>query len=163
MRFLIFSDTHGVRNPMKELYDLYPNDGIIHLGDYIADARWMRKRTNGHPVYHVLGNCDYGEQGPEQQLLELGGVKILIMHGHRYGVKGGYLKAFYAAKEAGAQVLLFGHTHTPYLEQREGILMINPGSLRNPDREYAILEIEENKAKGVLLQYHDEGRNCASI
>ncbi|MBQ7936468.1 MAG: metallophosphoesterase family protein, partial [Clostridia bacterium] len=60
LRFLVFSDTHGVREPMQELYNLYPNDGIIHLGDYIADARWMLSRTAGHPVYQVKGNCDYG-------------------------------------------------------------------------------------------------------
>jgi putative phosphoesterase len=155
MRFLILSDTHGVRAPMKELYDRYPLDGVIHLGDHIADARWLLERTNGHPVYQVVGNCDIGERGYEQQLLELGGVKILIMHGHRYGVKSGYGTALAAAKGMGAQVVLFGHTHIPFMEEREGILMLNPGSLRNPDREYAILEIENGKAKGVLLQHHE--------
>ena len=155
MRFLIFSDTHGTRTPMKELYERYPNDGIIHLGDYISDARWMLERTNGHPVYQVVGNCDCGERGPEQQLLELGGVKVLMTHGHRYRVKGGYLEAFYAAKAAGAQVLLFGHTHIPFMERKEGILMLNPGSLRAPGREYAILEIENGQAKGALLQYYE--------
>ena len=155
MRFLIFSDTHGVRTPMKELYDRYPCDGVIHLGDHIADARWLLERTNGHPVYQVLGNCDIGERGLEHQLLELGGVKFLIMHGHRFGVKSGYGTALAAAKSMGAQVLLFGHTHQPIMERRDGILMLNPGSLRNPDREYAIIEIEDQKAKGVLLQYHE--------
>ena len=68
MRFLILSDTHGVRAPMKELYDRYPLDGVVHLGDHIADARWLLERTNGHPVYQVVGNCDIGERGYEQQL-----------------------------------------------------------------------------------------------
>lgn len=155
MRFLILSDTHGVRAPMKELYDRYPLDGVIHLGDHIADARWLLERTNGHPVYRVVGNCDIGERGYEQQLLELGGVKVLMFHGHRYGVKSGYGAALAAARSMGAQVVLFGHTHIPFMETRDGILMLNPGSLRNPDREYAILEIENGKAKGVLLQYYE--------
>ena len=82
-------------------------------------------------------------------------MKILMTHGHRYGVKSGYGTALAAAKSMGAQVVLFGHTHIPFMEEREGILMLNPGSLRNPDREYAILEIENGKVKGVLLQYHE--------
>ncbi len=155
LRFLIFSDTHGIREPMLELYRRYPNDGIIHLGDHIADARWLLERTNGHPVYRVKGNCDYGATGPEDQLLELGGVKILIMHGHRFGVKSGCGGALAEAKRRGVDVLLFGHTHIPFMEEREGILMMNPGSLRNPNREYGIIEIENAKAKGALLHLYD--------
>lgn len=155
LRFLIFSDTHNLREPMRELYARYPNDGIIHLGDHWADARWMLQQTAGHPVYAVKGNCDYGAEGPEDQLLELGGVKLLLMHGHRFGVKSGYGGALAEAKRRGARVVLFGHTHIPFMEEREGILMLNPGSLRNPQREYAILEIEEGKAKGVLLHLYD--------
>ncbi|MBQ8892889.1 MAG: metallophosphoesterase [Clostridia bacterium] len=155
LRFLIISDTHGLREPMRELYDLYPNDGIIHLGDHIDDARWMMQYTAGHPVYQVRGNCDFGAQGPEDQLLELGGVKVLMMHGHRFGVKSGYGGALAEAKRRGADVLLFGHTHIPFLEEREGILMMNPGSLRNPNRDYGIIEIENGKAKGALLHQYD--------
>lgn len=155
MRFLIFSDTHGLREPMRDLYKLYPNDGIIHLGDHIDDARWMMHYTAGHPVYQVKGNCDFGAAGPEDQLLELGGVKFLLMHGHRFGVKSGYGGALAEAKRRGADVLLFGHTHLPFLEEREGVLMMNPGSLRNPNRDYGIIEIENGKAKGVLLHQYD--------
>ena len=155
MRLLIFSDTHGRREPMLALYNTYPNDGIIHLGDYIADARWMRERTNGHPVYAVRGNCDYGDTGPEEQLLQLGGVTLLLMHGHRYRVKDGYEAAFQAAAARGASVLLFGHTHRPFLEKRDGILMMNPGSLHHAAGEYGILEIDGNRAEGALLHQYE--------
>jgi len=155
LRYLIISDTHGLREPMLELYRRYPVDGIIHLGDHIADARWLLERTDGPPVYHVKGNCDYGSTGLEEQLLELGGVRFLLMHGHRFGVKSGYGAAQAEAIRQGADVLLFGHTHNPFLEDRGGILMMNPGSLRNPNREYGIIEIEEGKAKGALLHLYD--------
>ncbi len=155
LRFLVFSDSHGLREPMLELYRRYPNDGIIHLGDHIADAGWLLERTDGHPVYQVKGNCDYGAAGLEDQLLELGGVKFLLMHGHRFGVKGGCGAALAEAKRRGAEVLLFGHTHIPFMEERDGILMMNPGSLRNPQREYGIIEIENGKAKGALLHLYD--------
>ncbi len=155
LRFLIFSDSHGLREPMRELYRRYPNDGIIHLGDHLADAQWMLQRTDGHPVYRVKGNCDFGAEGAEDLLLELGGVRVLMMHGHRFGVKSGYGGALAEAKRCGADVLLFGHTHIPFMEERDGILMMNPGSLRNPQREYGIIEIEEGKAKGALLHLYD--------
>lgn len=155
LRFLIFADTHGIREPMLELYKQYPNDGIIHLGDYIADARWMLARTDGHPVYQVKGNCDYGANGPEEQLLELGGVKLLIFHGHRYQVKSSYGAALAVAKQAGADAVLFGHTHLPFMEEREGILMMNPGALSSPFRNYGIIEIEDQKVKGALLQQYE--------
>ena len=155
LRFLVFSDSHGMREPMRELYKQYPNDGIIHLGDYIADARWMLERTNGHPVYAVKGNCDFSADGPEEQLLELGGIKLLIFHGHRYQVKSGYGAALAAAKRAGAQGVLFGHTHIPFMEEREGIFMMNPGALSSPFRNYGIIEIENKKVKGVLLKQYE--------
>ena len=155
LRFLIFSDSHNRREPMLELYKQYPNDGIIHLGDHIADARWLMCYTNGHPVYRVRGNCDAFDHGLEEQLLELGGVKFLICHGHRYQVKSGYGAAIAEAKRRGADVLLFGHTHIPFMEEREGLLIMNPGSIRNPYEEYGIIEIEDQKAKGVLMRRYE--------
>lgn len=152
MRLIVFSDTHGFCEPMPKLYKKYLNDGIIHLGDFVADARWMLARTDGHPVYHVRGNCDPGDSGEVEQLLELEGVKVFLTHGHRYHVKSGYDAAIAAARARDAQVLLFGHTHRPLLMEQEGLLIMNPGTLRSG--EYGILEIENGKAKGALLDYY---------
>ena len=154
-RFLVISDSHNVRLPMEELYKQYPVDGIIHLGDHIADARWMRERTNGHPVYMVRGNCDGFDGGMEEQILEVGGVKLLLCHGHRYGVKRGFSSLVAAGAHAGVQAILFGHTHSPYLEKRDGILLMNPGALSSPFRYFGILEIEEQTVKGALLQQYE--------
>ncbi len=153
MRYIIVSDTHGRREPIEKLYKQYPNDGIIHLGDYISDARWMLERTQGHPVYAVKGNCDPYEHGPEELLLELCGKKVLLCHGHRYGVKSGIGQLLVYAKARGVDGVFFGHTHTPLLEQREGMLVMNPGSLKMGD--YGIIEIEEGKLKGVLLNQYE--------
>ncbi len=155
LRFLVFADSHGVRHPMRELYRKYPNDGIIHLGDHIADARWMLEWTDGHPVYGVRGNCDYGDPDPEEQVLELGGVKLLLCHGHRYGVKSGMGALIARAKALGVQGVLYGHTHAPFMEEREGILVMNPGALSSLFRYYGIIEIEDQRVKGVLLRQND--------
>ncbi len=153
MRLIVVSDSHGRREPIELLYRQYPNDGIIHLGDHISDARWMRERTQGHPVYGVKGNCDPYDQGPEEFVLELEDQKILICHGHRYGVKSSLGALLAAAKAKGVNGVFFGHTHQPLMERREGLLLLNPGSLKMGD--YAIIEIEEGKLKGVLLNRYE--------
>ena len=153
LRYIVVSDTHGRREPMEELYKRYPNDGIIHLGDHISDARWMLARTQGHPVYGVKGNCDPYDQGPEQLILELGGKKLLLCHGHRYGVKSGLGQLLAAARAQGVDGVFFGHTHTPLMDRREGVFLMNPGSLKMGD--YGIIEIEEGKLKGVLLNCYE--------
>lgn len=153
MRLIVVSDSHGSREPIERLYRQYPNDGVIHLGDHISDAQWMRERTQGHPVYAVKGNCDPFEEGQEELILELDGKKILICHGHRYGVKSGLGQLLAAAKAKGVDGVFFGHTHQPLMERREGLLVLNPGSLKMGD--YAIIEIEAGKLKGVLLNYYE--------
>ncbi len=153
MRFLVFSDTHGVREPMFDLYKRYIIDGIIHLGDHIADARWLLAHTDGHPVYQVRGNCDYGDPGPEELIFPLGGLTTWLVHGHRYGVKGGVQALYAAARAKGARIVLFGHTHQPFLQEKDGILMMNPGSFKQVGGDFAVLEIEDGVAKGALLQY----------
>lgn len=153
MRLIVVSDSHGSREPIERLYRQYPNDGVIHLGDHISDAQWMRERTQGHPVYAVKGNCDSFEEGQEELILELDGKKILICHGHRYGVKSGLGQLLAAAKAKGVDGVFFGHTHQPLMERREGLLVLNPGSLKMGD--YAIIEIEAGKLKGVLLNYYE--------
>lgn len=62
------------------------------------------------------------------KVMELEGKRILMTHGHRYGVKSGYLRAVYAAKEQQADILLFGHTHRAECFQEEGLWVLNPGA-----------------------------------
>ena len=57
-KILVVSDTHGNRiNIDKALQKYSDADIIIHLGDYVRDAEYIRKRT-GKRVYSVKGNCD---------------------------------------------------------------------------------------------------------
>ena len=61
-------------------------------------------------------------------LVSIGGVSIFVTHGHRYGVKSGLDTLASAAAAKGAQVACFGHTHKPFCEYRDGVLLINPGT-----------------------------------
>lgn len=78
-----------------------------------------------------------------------GGKKILLCHGHEYGVKSGYLNLQYAAREKGADIVLFGHTHQVFYDQTSQLAMLNPGSIGEPryygKNSYGILIIENGR------------------
>ena len=62
-------------------------------------------------------------------LTELGGHRILMMHGHTRSVKHTTMNARYAAREAGADILLFGHTHYSMVDYDGTLYVMNPGSI----------------------------------
>ena len=96
----------------------------------------------------VRGNCDFytqfeGQSAPEHALLEVGAYRILMMHGHTHGVKGGMERACAFAAQAEADVLLYGHTHIQRQQWfdagerfcaqvlKKPLLVCNPGALQD--------------------------------
>lgn len=126
MKLLIFSDSHG-RGGMEDVAALEQPDQILHLGDCVRDARDLERRVSC-PVTYVPGNCDYGSTLPQILTPELGRKRIYMTHGHLHGVKMTYMRAIYAALEAQADILLFGHTHRPECFQQSSLRVMNPGS-----------------------------------
>lgn len=130
MKILVFSDSHGNTAHMERTVALMRPDQVLHLGDVARDAWALARRFPQLPVTWVAGNCDGpGTGDPEQQLLTLEGRRILMTHGHRYQVKLSPYRAILAAREAGARILLFGHTHNPVCFQEGGLWVMNPGSV----------------------------------
>lgn len=120
-------------------------DVLIHLGDYIRDAWALRAAFPTLPLYAVAGNCDFSAREPDTQLVLLGPVRVLLTHGHRYGVKNGTDSLLAAAREQGAALVLYGHTHIPRCETLGGVTLLNPGSAgtgRTPT--FAAAEIGED-------------------
>ena len=60
------------------------------------------------------------------------GYKVLMCHGHTYGVKMSYMHLELHAKEVGADLALFGHTHKLFYDKHNGLAMMNPGSIGAP-------------------------------
>ena len=96
MRVIVFSDSHGDVRPMdKALAAVGGAEAVIHLGDVERDVRYLEK-TCGLPVYAVLGNNDFGAPRLTESVVELGGARIFICHGHTRGVGRGKAEiAFY--------------------------------------------------------------------
>ena len=146
MKLLILSDSHGYLQHMVRAVEQLRPTHVIHLGDHASDAQELGRRFPMTPLVSVKGNCDYYDQTPEQRLVDFDGVRILMCHGHRHGVKSGLLRYEMAAREQQADVALFGHTHCAYCEAYNGLWLVNPGSCGCCGRPTgAVLEIEAGR------------------
>ena len=111
MKLLVFSDSHGMPLYMRETLEKHRDvDAVIFLGDGQNDFQMMRALFPNIAFYSVRGNCDLGcADVPVREILDLDGAKIFCTHGHLYHVKSGLYTVVCAAREAGANLLLFGH------------------------------------------------------
>ena len=144
MELLIFSDSHGHSQAMQAAYQRqvrFP-DAVLFLGDGLRDL--CASDFPASTLYAVQGNCDWtprladGEQVSDELLLQFEGHRLLLAHGHRYGVKSGYGAILSHAVRTGADVVIFGHTHQPTLEivpagaEIGGEVLLRPVYLFNP-------------------------------
>ena len=155
MKICVFSDSHGDPDHMIEAVRAEKPDYVFFLGDGERDLQDLGREFPGLPVAAVRGNCDLYSDLPADLVCAVGGVRIFATHGHRYGVKTDRrLEALkYAAKRAGAEVALFGHTHSPCLEEEDGLTVINPGPGGRYRPGYAVLEIEKGRIRPRLVAF----------
>ncbi|WP_408007119.1 metallophosphoesterase family protein [Pseudalkalibacillus sp. A8] len=146
MNVLVVSDSHGLTKELKEVVDLHKNqlDVMIHCGDseLPSDDPMLR------PFYNVQGNMDLGHHDfPNETLIEEQDYRLFVTHGHLYNVKMSYMNLAYKAEEKGADLVFFGHSHTAESFEENGMVFVNPGSLRLPrgrkERSYAICECKD--------------------
>ena len=144
MKILVLSDSHGRPGALRQTIQKENPHAMLYLGDGLYDAEKMREEYPSLPIITVPGNCDWGSLDEPERFIELGGVRILMMHGHTRGVKYGGMNAYYAAREMGADVLLYGHTHRPMVDYDGTLYTMNPGSIRYTGT-YGVLMIESGK------------------
>jgi uncharacterized protein len=116
----VISDTHGLLRP-EAIAALEGCDHIIHAGD-VGSADILAQLRRIAPVVAVRGNVDTGRWAnalPHSAVVELDGHTIYVIH-----ILGDL--DLQAARGVGAVV--FGHSHQPSIEERDGILFLNPGS-----------------------------------
>ncbi len=145
---LIFSDSHGrIENMLDVISKNKDVDAIFHAGDIERDADRLRNSVMC-PVYIVKGNCDWFGSMPEKITVEFAGKKVAICHGHRYLNMGNKDLLTYFGREEGADLVIFGHTHVPFLEQAYPVTLLNPGSISRPRQTphvptYTILTVDD--------------------
>lgn len=157
MRVLVVSDSHGNVDNMVRAVERIQPDYVLHLGDCQRDMEALRREFPGLAMEGVPGNCDWGSYDQKERLIELGGVRILMLHGHTRNVKSSPMAAMYAAKEYGAQVLLFGHTHRPMVDNDGTLLTLNPGAAGDRDAPTCgVLTIENGRADVKTVSLREE-------
>lgn len=144
MKIVVFSDTHGDVDHMEQVVQREKPYLVLHLGDLCRDVEELQRRLRSQTIQYVCGNCDGFTETPDQRVLQVEGRRILMMHGHRYGVKQAYGRAVFAAQEAEADILLFGHTHIPYCEDLKGLWVMNPGSCQGRRASYGVISLEKD-------------------
>ncbi len=147
MKIGVVSDTHRMNRFIdKAIPYLKECDLIIHAGDNFVDSKYIHNMTNVG-IMAVRGNCDF-ENVEEELEFEVENKKFFICHGDRYGVKYGLYDLEKKAESIGANIVVFGHTHTPLIKENNNIIYINPGSTSLPRgvnyRSFAILEISDD-------------------
>ena len=121
MRVGVISDTHGLLRPAA-IEALQGSEHILHAGD-VGDPAILDILRSIASVTAIRGNIDAGGRCghlPPTELIELGGRSIYMLH----DVKQLDLNP----EAAGIAAVIFGHSHTPAIERRRGVLFLNPGS-----------------------------------
>ena len=158
MRILIVSDTHRKNDNYFEVLErLKPLDMVIHCGD-VEGSEYALSEAAGCPVEMVSGNNDFFTELPRERELNIGKYKVWVTHGHNYCVSMGVEMLKQEARARGINIVMFGHTHRPYLEQEEDLITLNPGSLSYPRQDgrkpsYALMEMDSNGEAHINIAY----------
>lgn len=131
MKIGILSDTHlsaGGILPRQVWESLADTEIILHAGDILTEDL-LRDLALIAPVYAVLGNCDRNIEGlPSKRVLCCGKFKIGLTHGHLGAGKDTPDRAYHLFDGDQVDIIVFGHSHIPYQEVRNGVILFNPGS-----------------------------------
>ena len=164
MRLLVISDTHGYLDFFRKAVSLEgPWDQIVHLGDSVLDAVELAVEL-GVDVAALRGNNEYsgaGAEADEELVFEAGGVRFYAEHGHAQDLNPyagderlelGLRELCARARERGAAVCLFGHTHQPLVRREGDLLLVNPGGagLGDKRRSYAEIIVNNGEARAEI-------------
>lgn len=158
MEVIVMSDSHGNRSNVEEIVKRNLDaDMFIHLGDGEDEVNKVAADYPQIKIFHVAGNCDYLSSSPNTlELMTDYGHKIFATHGHRFAVVLNTDLLLDAARESGADIVLYGHTHCRFNEYISGTYVLNPGSASCPrdgkSCSFARISIREN---GVSVNIAD--------
>ena len=137
-------------------------DVIVHCGDMV-DAMAIALFEEIAPLQAVAGNNDPPElhhRFGKRKVLEFGSVRIGVVHGHDGIGRSTLARAQNAFKNERVDAVLFGHSHVPYCEVHDGVLLFNPGSPTDRRRQrqysYGIIRVRGSRLEPELRFYADK-------
>ena len=169
MKVVILSDTHGSTQAVERVFSEQPDAELyLHAGDVLSDAKYLASLVGAElnageqdesvspRVIGVPGNTDWpdGNQ-PLARIVCAAGHRILLAHGHSFGVQ--YTTKFFAdaAAESNCDIAVYGHTHVVDVSPGTPITVLNPGSAARPrdayEPSYMVVEMEEGQRPDVKV------------
>jgi putative phosphoesterase len=166
MRIAVLADTHlRVRMPVEILDIIKDADLVVHAGDFISGEAYESLKESSKRLVAVHGNSDDNslkKMLPESASFEAEGVRIGVIHRGRHGTDTTNMR--YLALEMGVKVLIYGHIHSPVIDQTD-VLLLCPGSPifpRMADPTMAMLEVSDGRVKVDIIRT-GTGQMCRSI
>lgn len=158
MRIMIVSDTHGRHAGLDTALEQEGKiDMLLHLGD-VEDGEHYIEAIAEYPVHMIAGNNDYFSYLSKEKEIKIGKYRVFLTHGHNYYVSMNTQKLREEARVRGVDIVMFGHTHKPYIDTEGDVVVINPGSLSYPRQEgrrgtYIMMEIDSAGNANFELKY----------
>jgi putative phosphoesterase len=148
-RIGVISDTHGILRP-EAVTALAGCERIIHAGD-VGEESILGELERIAPVEAVRGNVDFEpwtRRLPGTHVVEVGGISIYVLHD--------LLTLDLDPAAAGIDVVVYGHSHRPDIEDRDGVMYLNPGSA-GPRRFHlpvsiAILNLRDGNTRAEIVE-----------
>lgn len=159
MKVAVISDTHTRGMTRTVPFSVWPYletaDHILHAGD-VVDPALLDEMKSLAPLTVVMGNCDELDVrdwgATDEAVVELGGVGIAMVHDS--GLTTGRRPRM-SARFPDARVVVFGHSHLPFNEDADGLLLFNPGSPTWPRQapfcSMGLLWIEDGTVEGEIF------------
>ena len=160
MKIGVLSDTHIPQTASKlpdEIYYAFKDvDLILHAGDFteLSILDELKRLAKTEAVYGNMDSPGIQKALPAKRMIKAGKFVIGLIHG--YGAPSGLMDVIKDefSKES-VDVIIFGHSHLPVNETRNGILFFNPGSPTDKIfakyNSYGMLTIN-NRIKGEIIK-----------
>lgn len=158
MRIMIVSDTHGRHGNLDVALEREGKiDMLLHMGD-VEDGEDYIEAVAECPVHMLAGNNDFFSYLPGEKEIKIGKYRVFMTHGHGYYVSMNTQRLRREAAARDVQIVMFGHTHKPYLDLDGEVVVLNPGSISYPRQEgrqgtYIMMEIDRDGDAKFELKY----------
>lgn len=151
MKICVCSDSHGKHHLLESIVKKERPDAFFFLGDGERDVPSLSFAGEGLLVA-VRGNCDFSSHNPLERIMTLEDKRLLLTHGHLYGVKSGLSGLARRGQEAQADIIVYGHTHRADAQILDGRLFLNPGAVSGTPESYLILHLEAGRVDYFFRQ-----------
>lgn len=152
---VVVGDTHGTASAHLEgkvLADVKEADVVLHTGDFLTESVLDEFEEVSRRFVAVHGNNDSREvceRVPAQVTVTELGLRVVMVHGNNHSHTGLEM----LGREADADVVVFGHSHSPQIISTDQVYLFNPGSYAMPRQfraAYGIMEKEGSRVRGRL-------------